>query len=734
MNLNYNIDEGDIRFPTFLNIDKISEKELTSEYLLKQFEFCHENFIIIFKYFNYFFDINKYFDCNLLIQNLLNNKIEYYSLVIYYYLFDRQIQFFYDDLNIKLFNSQKISNLIENKIKIKIFQSKFENFYNEILNIFPFFSQNNLIDKNQIEKIYFQEQKMLNEYSKLDKNFIPSITTLNIATKIINLLLENIKENFNKIRNEKEKKFNDLNKDELIKFYSDLNKIELMSSLFFYFYFLPSENIFNKEINSKEWMKLKKHYKRIIAFPDDEIKLKIKKMTSMINVGMSAFNQVEEENLENNYYYKAKVGLLMAFYFFNKDKANIKSLQFLIKPKTKVTQKIWNILEIKEIKNAMKIILPSISFSKKFYFKKIENEISKENIENYYENIKNNNFQYEENNKNIQINFEGENNNLIVNQINNNIYDENNDPIFLQKFPSKTEKKSKYKNYVKVKVIHSQKLLLSFENNYSFFDILCCCFPKKQNLKNSTKDSIIIHIHGGGFIAMSSSSHEMYTRKWANGTGIPVFSIDYRLSPQVSFPKALDDVYQTYLWIINYCEDIFNLTIKNIFLTGDSAGGNLALALNYLLIYKNIQKKPNLLLLAYPAVKISMNPMSLSYLNSLTDPILEASLLKFCLNSYVGDFEDEKNPFLSPLYMNDNVLEKLPVVKIYGGSADPLRDDYIEFTYRLINCGVDCELKEIKYFPHGFLNYDIFMMLTEAGIVNEMIINDINNFLNKNSN
>ena len=571
---------------------------------------------------------------------------------------------------------------------------------------------------------------MLNEYSKLNKNFIPSIKTLNIATKIINLLLENIKENFNKIKNEKEKKFNDLNKDELIIFYSDLNKIELMSSLFFYFYFLSSESIFNKEINSKEWMKLKKHYKRINAFPDDEIKLKIKKMTSMINVGMSAFNQVEEENLENNYYYKAKVGLLMAFYFFNKDKANIKSLQFLIKPKTKVTQKIWNILEIKEIKKAMKIILPSISFSKKFYFKKIEKEISKENIENYYENIKNNNFQSEENNKNIQINFEGESHNLIINQ--NNIYDENNDPIFLQKFPSKTEKKSKLKNYVKVKVIHSQKLLLSFENNYSFFDILCCCFPKKQNLKNSTKDSIIIHIHGGGFVAMSSSSHEIYTRKWANGTGIPVFSIDYRLSPQVSFPKALDDVYQTYLWIINYCEDIFNLTIKNIFLTGDSAGGNLALALNYLLIYKNIQKKPNLLLLAYPAVKISMNPMSLSYLNSLTDPILEASLLKFCLNSYVGDFEDEKNPFLSPLYMNENVLEKLPVVKIYGGSADPLRDDYIELTYRLINCGVDCELKEIKYFPHGFLNYDIFMMLTEAGIVNEMIINDINNFLNSN--
>jgi len=40
-----------------------------------------------------------------------------------------------------------------------------------------------------------------------------------------------------------------------------------------------------------------------------------------------------------------------------------------------------------------------------------------------------------------------------------------------------------------------------------------------------------MHIHGGGFISMSSSSHQMYTRAWSNDLDCPVFSIDYRLAP-----------------------------------------------------------------------------------------------------------------------------------------------------------------------------------------------------------
>lgn len=55
------------------------------------------------------------------------------------------------------------------------------------------------------------------------------------------------------------------------------------------------------------------------------------------------------------------------------------------------------------------------------------------------------------------------------------------------------------------------------------------------------KGVVMLHIHGGGFVAMSSASHQNYTRAWANVLDIPIFSVDYRLSPQSAFPDALND-------------------------------------------------------------------------------------------------------------------------------------------------------------------------------------------------
>lgn len=49
----------------------------------------------------------------------------------------------------------------------------------------------------------------------------------------------------------------------------------------------------------------------------------------------------------------------------------------------------------------------------------------------------------------------------------------------------------------------------------------------------------ILHIHGGGFISMSSFIHQTYTRNWANELGVPIVSVDYGKAPEYPYPKGL---------------------------------------------------------------------------------------------------------------------------------------------------------------------------------------------------
>jgi hormone-sensitive lipase len=96
---------------------------------------------------------------------------------------------------------------------------------------------------------------------------------------------------------------------------------------------------------------------------------------------------------------------------------------------------------------------------------------------------------------------------------------------------------------------HSPGLL---KKTVQFLKSFCTKIPRPlaRPIKGNAIDKIIIHVHGGGFISMSSSSHQCYTRIWANETGVPVFSIDYRLSPKWQFPAALNDVWQTYHFLL----------------------------------------------------------------------------------------------------------------------------------------------------------------------------------------
>jgi acetyl esterase/lipase len=219
-------------------------------------------------------------------------------------------------------------------------------------------------------------------------------------------------------------------------------------------------------------------------------------------------------------------------------------------------------------------------------------------------------------------------------------------------------------------------------------------------------EAIIIHVHGGGFIAGSSASSQINTRQWSSKTKCPVFSVDYRLSPDYKFPDAVNDCWQFYWWMIKYAKKYLKITFEKVVLIGDSAGGNLILAVTTLAIQKKC-KIPDGLNLIYPAIALSRTTFAPSALLWLDDVYLSATFLSIWSEFYTTDeFAMKKHMILSPSTISDEIISRYPVWRFTLAGHDPLRDDAMKFMLRLKKQKVDVRGVEFKALMHAFLSHN----------------------------
>lgn len=175
-----------------------------------------------------------------------------------------------------------------------------------------------------------------------------------------------------------------------------------------------------------------------------------------------------------------------------------------------------------------------------------------------------------------------------------------------------------------------------------------CIFLQDSTFGASPKDSLVIHLHGGGYIALRPKCHEMYLRRWASRLkGVPILSIDYSLSPKNRFPIAIQEILDVYLFLVSNSDhviDLIGFKPKNIVLFGDSAGSNLSICLMNILndmneqilnnqplkneTPKNMAPKiesipyPSALFLPYPHTNPTLNIFNPSRLFMAFDPVL----------------------------------------------------------------------------------------------------------------
>lgn len=225
-------------------------------------------------------------------------------------------------------------------------------------------------------------------------------------------------------------------------------------------------------------------------------------------------------------------------------------------------------------------------------------------------------------------------------------------------------------------------------------------FSKKPDIGYN---KVIFHIHGGGFISMSSASHQVYTNVWCKELQVPVISVDYRLAPEHPYPAGLDDVWQVWHWLMAQGKTL-GISPDQYVIVGDSAGGNLALALTYKILSSGLVG-PCGIVVAYPALNLDKDNFSPSLLHALEDLIIPHTFLKICLNAYLGDSANINDPTVSPIHIENEILEKFPPTRIMVGNEDPLHDECFRFAEKLLMCGKDVRIAEYAGAAHGGLSY-----------------------------
>lgn len=200
---------------------------------------------------------------------------------------------------------------------------------------------------------------------------------------------------------------------------------------------------------------------------------------------------------------------------------------------------------------------------------------------------------------------------------------------------------------------------------------------------------VVLFLHGGGYAFYPRGFYDNLSAMIAMEAKARLFALDYRLVPEHRFPSQLMDASAAYLWLLHS-----GVHSADILLVGDSAGGNLALAL---LLSLRDAKSP------LPACAICLSPatdfgatvlnMERAELDWITPQMAQTWADWFC------DRSQRSNPLISPVNAD---LRGLPPIYVQAGGVEILLPPMQAFAERAERHGVDIALDIWPEMPHDF--------------------------------
>jgi acetyl esterase/lipase len=236
----------------------------------------------------------------------------------------------------------------------------------------------------------------------------------------------------------------------------------------------------------------------------------------------------------------------------------------------------------------------------------------------------------------------------------------------------------------------------------------------RLTLEGGDHQSLLLHIHGGGFIGGVPCTQQQAMVEIQQQAKMDLISLDYGLAPEHPFPAGLEDCVKAYLAALK-----LGYQPEKTVLIGESAGGTLSLTTAMYLRDHGLPL-PGALVLLSPLMEIpDVKELRRAY-ESHPGDLKELEFIQM-YEVYVGD-HDTKDPMISPKYGD---FHGLPPMLIQCGGSEQMSptlnmtQEAMTCAQKAVEANVDVSLHVWQYMFHVFL-FNVGLLPESDGAIREV--------------
>jgi acetyl esterase/lipase len=213
----------------------------------------------------------------------------------------------------------------------------------------------------------------------------------------------------------------------------------------------------------------------------------------------------------------------------------------------------------------------------------------------------------------------------------------------------------------------------------------------------SRPDRTVLYFHGGGYVSGSPPARYLpLAAAVALAANARVHVVDYRLAPENRFPSAFDDCLCAYDWLVSRSA----VDPKTLAVLGDSAGGNLAVAVTAA-VRKQGLALPACVAVISPLADLTLSGSSIEERKDL-DPLVTREMLMSTISEYLAG-ADPRDPRCSAIFAD---MGGLPPMLIQVGENEILYDDAIRLRDAATSADVSVTFESWR---HGIHVWPVFI-------------------------